>query len=111
MRERRLTEPQRKALLWLVPGKVCGDAPRSVSAALSSLHLYHRDLVSRSLKKTERDRSAPKITHGTVRIDTDEGAWGESYRDALPHEVVPALVLIIEELLERVRHLEGSRRS
>jgi hypothetical protein len=57
MRERRLTEPQRKALLWLVPGKVCGDAPRSVSAALSSLHLYHRDLVSRSLKKTERGRT------------------------------------------------------
>jgi len=54
--ERIFTGPQRKALLWLVPGMDCGDADRSVSSALSSLALYHKDLVRAEWKKTPRGR-------------------------------------------------------
>lgn len=57
MSERRFTEPQRKAILWLVPGQVCGAAPRVVSAALNSLTLYHPDLVTSGWKKTPRGRA------------------------------------------------------
>lgn len=55
--ERRFTEPQRKALLWLTPGQSCGDAPRSVSAALNSLKLYHGDLVTAGWATTPRGRT------------------------------------------------------
>lgn len=51
--------------------------------------------------------SIPQVTQGIVRVDSDEGAWGELYRDAHPHEVVPALVAIIEDLQGRVRRLEA----
>jgi hypothetical protein len=51
-----LTDNQRKALLWLVPGQTCGDAPRNVSAALNSLRLYHPELVTSELKETPRGR-------------------------------------------------------
>lgn len=54
---RPMTENQRKALFWLVPGQVCGDAPREVSAALKSLHLSHPDLVTRAYKETPRGRT------------------------------------------------------
>lgn len=53
---RHFTEPQRKALLWLTPGSECGGAPREVSAALASLALYHRDLVTKAWRRTERGR-------------------------------------------------------
>ena len=56
MTTRTLTDNQRKALNWLVPGQSCGDAPRSVSAALQSLALYHRNLVTAEWKKTPRGR-------------------------------------------------------
>lgn len=51
-----LTEPQRKALFWLTPGQLCGDAPREVSAALQSLALYHPGLVKSGWYKTPRGR-------------------------------------------------------
>lgn len=57
MSERRFTEPQRKAILWLVPGQICGDAPKTVSAALNSLRLYHPDLVTSGWKQTPRGRT------------------------------------------------------
>jgi hypothetical protein len=57
MSDRRLTEPQRKALLWLVPGKVCGNAPRNMSAALNSLRLFHPDLVAHSYEQTPLGRT------------------------------------------------------
>lgn len=57
MTERRFTEPQRKALFWLTPSKVCGDAPRAVSSALNSLCLYHPDLVTSGWRKTPRGRT------------------------------------------------------
>lgn len=56
MVDRRLTEPQRKALFWLIPSQVCGDAPRDVSAALHSLCLFHPDLATCSYKETPRGR-------------------------------------------------------
>jgi hypothetical protein len=77
--ERRLTEPQRKALFWLVPGQVCGDAPSTVSAALRSLRSYHPDLVTSSYKHTPRGRIflAYELTEAGVaeraaRIDQTE---------------------------------------
>ena len=51
------TKPQRKALLWLTPGRICGDAPLAVSAALKSLALYHKDLVTSGYHETPRGRT------------------------------------------------------
>ena len=70
MSERSFTKPQKKALLWLVPGQICGDAPRAVSAALNSLRLYHPDLVISSWKKTPRGRTflAYELTEAGVAV-------------------------------------------
>lgn len=54
MSDRRLTESQRKALLWLSPEAWCGGAGREVSAALGSLCLFHPELVTKSWEVTER---------------------------------------------------------
>lgn len=51
-----LTDNQKKAMFWLVPGQICSDAPRAVSAALNSLRLYHPDIVLCEWKETPRGR-------------------------------------------------------
>lgn len=57
MSNRRYTDAQKRALHWLVPNSECSGAPRDVSAALGSLALYHRDLVTTEWKKTPRGRT------------------------------------------------------
>lgn len=56
MSKRQFTDAQRRALHWLEPSDECRDAPRSVSAALGSLVLYHSELVATEWKKTPRGR-------------------------------------------------------
>lgn len=54
--DRNLTAAQKKALLWLTPEATNYDAPRSVSAALQSLCLSHKDLATSSYENTPRGR-------------------------------------------------------
>ncbi len=54
---RMLTKAQKRALMYLQPGKEHGDVERSISSALASVSLYHRDLVMSEWRRTPRGRS------------------------------------------------------
>lgn len=52
----------------------------------------------------------PIIYQAVVLVGNEDGDWGENLRrPAHPHEVVPALVKIIEDLQERLVTLERWR--
>jgi len=52
----------------------------------------------------------PIIKDGRVRVESEDGAWGNDlYRSANSHEVVPALIQIIEGLQDRINELETWR--
>lgn len=55
----------------------------------------------------------PVIAGGIVLVENEGAAWGGNLRrEALPHEVVPALIQIIAELRDQVIALERwSRRD
>lgn len=53
----------------------------------------------------------PTIENGAVLVDDESGGWGGKMRPALPHEVVPALIEIINDQQKRIDALESWRKN
>ncbi len=56
MSEVRLTDAQKRAIIWLAPDAEA-EADRTVSSALQSATLYHPGLVQSAWRKTPRGRN------------------------------------------------------